>query len=187
MQVTCVLEPADFTAYNKYASHHGSWLSRASMPIIVFSVFAVVILIPVISRASKHQPFDWLPLALTLAASVSFGMLMFPLLQWFTRREQIKNPLFRFPQTIAIDADGLTWDHHHTKTLTRWEGVQSIEADERALYFVLDPNGVYIVPRRAFDLPSIADEFLKASRAYWKPGMAEVRSASWPPPPRVGT
>lgn len=191
MEIIYTLEPADFVAYRKYAARNGSWTDRAVIPFTIlfsFGTVAFVVGTRVAARLAKHQPVDWMPMGMTLAASISLALLMLPLLRWQAQREYAKNPLLRLPQTLRLETTRLVWQHQQTCTTTLWTGVQDVDADECALYFILDQNGVYIVPRRVFVNPEVADEFFAAATRYWKdeaiikPKSSEI----WPPPPRIG-
>jgi hypothetical protein len=109
---------------------------------LLFPLFAVALLSSLL-RDSEERRFRW----------------MFQMMQDPGRQRAALSPasfLAGFPpQEVA-------WS---------WKQVDRIEGDDRCLYFHCaertERGEVYVIPRRAFRTPALADEFLAVGRRYW--------------------
>lgn len=195
MQVTYTLEPADLTQFGKF------YAMRRRQPMNVTRLIHIAVVMIILmaltamnySLVSSSRPGP--PTAMTISTGL-FISLVIPLacivgIWTFLLRNVSKLPpasLFSRRQTLEISPENLHCQSEGLETIAQWSRVYDIASDERSLYFFTDEVTAYIVPRRAFQAPPLADAFLAAANAYKKgePPPSDNLPGMWPPPPRTG-
>ncbi len=193
MQVTYTLEPADLTQFGKFNAMRRRQRFDISRFIRIAVVLIVLMAITYALTNSSHprsptarMDVSGIVISLVIPLAVLAGVWTFLL------RNVRKLPaasLFSRRQTLDISAENLRSQTEGMETMTQWSRVCEIASDQYSLYLFTDEVTAYIVPRRAFQSPPLADAFLTAATAYWK---GDAKSASdappgmWPTPPRLG-
>lgn len=188
MQVTYTLERADLTQYDKFSA------MRRRQPFNVTRFFRIAVVMIILMAItyyleSSSQPSP--PTARTISTGL-FISLVIPLAViagvWtFLLRNVRKLPaasLFFRRQTLEISPENLRGQSEGIETIVQWSRVCDIASDQRSLYFFTDEVSAYIVPRRAFQAPPLADAFFATAMSYWKgnPPPADNPPDMWPPP-----
>ena len=62
-------------------------------------------------------------------------------------------------RSVTLEEDGIRVHSPHYRRLIFWAACQPFEEDEHNLYLPFDPQGVLIIPRRAFPTPEACAAF----------------------------
>jgi hypothetical protein len=65
-------------------------------------------------------------------------------------------------KAITVTADGLQEAGEHATIHHKWSGIQTVHETDSAIYLFNSPAAAYIIPKRAFQGPLSAADFLAA-------------------------
>ncbi len=79
--------------------------------------------------------------------------------------------------TFALTPETLRTHTAASDANISWKGIYRIDATASHLFFFVQPELAYIIPRGAFPTPEAAEEFLATARAYHGAAVAPVSTA----------
>ena len=68
---------------------------------------------------------------------------------------------------VTLSADGVRETSAVSESLTKWEGVHSVEANDTYVLIFLTELLVHVIPKRAFATQADADQFLSEALKHW--------------------
>ena len=191
MQVTYMLEPADLTQFEKFGARRrrqGFNVTRFIRIVVILSI--LMALTYALETSSHPRPSTAMPnlaglvISIVIPLAVIAGVWIFLLQGVKTQQRSVS--LFSRRQTLEIRPENLWHGSEGIESIIQWSRIQDLTSDDRSLYFFTDEVTAYIVPRRAFQAPTLADTFLTTAMSYCKGNAYNADPELWPPAPRLG-
>lgn len=176
MEITYTLRWQDLLYYQKWWSRRYK-KSRRWLRICTPALYALVLIWLYYGPSNKSDILTSVILPLVVVFILWLAYVVFaPILR---AKDALKSPqpnttLRITPEYLSVVAPGEEYR-------CLWSGVGEIFLDENYIFFMLDMQHGYIVPRSAFSAPAQAKDFYEASLACWN-----AAKAGEEPPPRVG-
>ncbi len=181
MEVTYVLEPRDFTQFNKF------WWGRR--PIKRWMIITVLFVALGISDLPVFVA--WHPIMTPIVYPiVVLGLFYVILLPIQTMDLAKATPGALGLSTMAISPAGLVRRSSVAETRMQWHTIIEITEDAKMIYFFQGSRYAYLIPKRAFPTPEDAHDFLTTAKSYWQnpsqpPTLPSAHGETWPPAPQT--
>lgn len=129
------------------------WVGLAGLTIL--SVAALVI-----GGKAYVLLVDWLPLFLLLL--IWFALMI----RVFTWALPVR-PLM-LPTLVTLNPDRFAFQNDVMNGTLDWRALKSVDDGKEHIFFLLERNQGYIIPKRCFITPEAARKFFDAARGYWQ-------------------
>ena len=162
-------------AFSKYHKHHRSeyrafnQISRRLWWVGVLPLLAVILQWNALMDEPKARWF--LIIALTIAGFFIVTLVTIHLIQSRALKNYYINNKGAFGEhTVSMGPDGLKMKSDLGDSNTLWTGVVRVEQNEKYIFIYTNSIAAAVIPKMAFALPTLSQEFYAEANKFWKGG-----------------
>jgi hypothetical protein len=162
MEIKIEITRKDFQKFNLYAAKKNKALKRFKLVPVIFLILIVLLLnIKEISNIT----YMVIQIAFILFLYLAFVLLFKPITALITKYTPAKDGGTLGEHKFRISDEGLWESTEYNESLTKWNGIKSIETTKKYIFVFIDTHMAHIIPKRYFKSEEDSENFIDTLRS----------------------